>query len=238
MAVKYLSIKTVYRKPFNLISPFIIYVTCCIFFLASCNEQHQKSVSVKHLKSLRTVDTTWQKLNFLQMEEYFWQNRLKMAEDETIDLIIDLVEDKVVLEVKGVPLRNITYDVLKRDFRITGQDLVQWCASPFILIREESTIPKEPIRIRRLPEESSKIEEGYNLEFLNETGPVFIRLYFDRSIEVEFIEHGISIPDSLTKNFTRLNWMQITLNRDDIIAIFRALPTNAQMILRLEQSIF
>jgi len=238
MAVKSLSIKTVSNLRNIIVFSCLSYCLGLNFFISACNDRQALPIPIDSLIQLQSADSTLQKLYFLQMDESFWQNRIKLADDETIDLILDLVENKVLLEVKGVPLRMNRYDVLKRDFRHRGNSLAEWCASPFTLLREEASTPKEPIRIRRLPEETSKIEEGYNLEFLDETEPAFVRLYFNRSLVVELIEHDISIPDSLIKNLTHTNWIQFTMNRDDVIAIFRALPETAQMLLRPPKTLF
>jgi len=227
MAVKSLFIKTVATLRNLLVFFSLLFCVVPACFIFSCSEQDQQSYSIDSLKQLQHVDTLRQKLFFLQMEEKFWKNRIKLADNKTIHLIVDLVENCVLIEVKGVPLRVSEYDILKRDFQTAGQSLVKWCSNPFTLIREESSTPKEPIRIRRLPEETSKIEEGYNLEFLEETEPAFVRLYFDRSLVIEFIEHNISIPDSLIKNLPDTNWIQFTMARQDIIATFRALPDRA-----------
>ena len=204
----------------------------------SCTDKNNSAIPVDSLKQLSSKDSTLQKLYFLQMEENFWQNRIKIAEDESINLVVDLVENNVILELKGVPLRINKYIELKRDFQHTGQDLADWCAAPFTLVHEEASILKEPIRIRKLPEESSKIEEGYNLEFLDETDPAFARLYFDRNLVIELIEHDISVPDSLIKTETDKNWIQFTMNKEDVIAIYRALPENTQLVLRPPKTLF
>lgn len=237
--VKSLSIKKVsHLRIFLKFTVLLIFCLGKILSLNSCTTQNDTHISVDNLKQLRSRDTTLQKLYFLEMEEKFWQNRITMAQDESIDLVLDLVDSKVILEVKGVPLRITSYTILKRDLRKFGRELAEWCASPFTLIREEASLPKQPIRIRRLPEETSKIEEGYNLEFLDETESAFVRLYFNRALVVELIEEDISIPDSLIKSEVNLNWIQFTMKREDVIAIFRALPENTEMVLRPPKSLF
>ena len=187
-----------------------------------------------HLKSLRRIDTTKAILLDLKKEEAFWSNRLRLAEDKSIDLIIDMVLKEIILEVKGVPLRHAEYTQSRGDIRQSAQELLQWSSQNFVLITDEASIPKEPIHVRRLPEETSKLEEGYDFNFVDDVPTVFVRLIFDHGLELEFLESEKSIPDSLIKLERRKNWLQFTMNRSDIIAVYRALPENTNMLLRLD----
>jgi hypothetical protein len=217
----------------NFFQYLIILIIFGLSYLA-CREQSNNTINVLHLKSLRSTDTTKAKLLNLKKEEAFWSNRLRLAEDKSIDLIIDMVQQEIILEVKGVPLRHARYAQSRGDIRQRTQELLQWSSQNFLLIRDEASIPKEPIHIRRLPEETSKLEEGYDFNFVDDVPTVFVRLNFDPDLELEFLESGKSIPDSLAKFERRKNWLQFTMNRSDIIAVYRALPENTIMLLRLD----
>ncbi|MDZ7268539.1 MAG: hypothetical protein ONB48_12445 [candidate division KSB1 bacterium] len=196
----------------------------------------------------------------LAIEEAFWQVRYQMSKSDSIGLVVNLSDSLVILEVKGVPLRQcriIRYDRSDAlDHLAAKGRLRQWLASPFILQRELATLPKAPIRIIEAPKDTIEAEQR-KTEIPIEDRDVHFTWEFDRNLTVVVEQEQTpswegrlqklwyetkrtwnttaATIDSLTRRRLPEHrfWIALELNRDDAKAIYRALPKHASLALHL-----
>ena len=203
-----------------------------------------------------------EKRKTLQSEEKFEQVRLQLAGSGEICLSVDLREGVVTLEFKGIPLRQCKIQSYKmsdsiRRLRAKGQ-LSQWLDTSFTVQEEWATIPKAPIRIKEAPKSAEEAEQAPPDDVPVETQDVNFTLQFDRNLTLSVKQIQPSsfskrwqntfsdlrqtlrtTGEALRSLFPSKNWSQdhpwieLELSREDAKAIYRALPQNAEMALRL-----
>ena len=91
-------------------------------------------------------------LRRLKLDNLYWTRRLELAADKSIDLLVDLPANEVLLEMQGVTvfITPIIYhnnnDALLN--LCMSRELQDWLSKSFVLTSEWATITKEPIQIR------------------------------------------------------------------------------------------
>lgn len=196
----------------------------------------------------------------LENEKAYLQNRLSLAENDSIYLILDLPDSLLVLEIKGVPVRKnkiITQKVSQRFSLINHENLLPWIAAPFTLERDISTIPKMPIVVKQAPKDTVEAAQSSSTPKPPEATAVFFTLYFDRNLVIEIEqadppqeEDLKEIKDYRSKKRKESNRSVFNTLRDpqqadqpmrislvvseaDARAIYRAIPTKTHLILKL-----
>jgi len=202
-----------------------------------------------------------QKMAALEIDQAFLQTRLELSKEDSICLIVDLLDSTANLEVKGVPMRRckiLRYRSSGLARRLRGQGrLHQWLATPFVLQEQLATLPKATIRIKEAPKDTIEANESKGEDLPIEQRDAEFTLHFDRNLtlSVEQIQ-----PPSFSgrlrefwydvrRNFNEARdavtalmhlqlpqhrmWIEIELSREDAKAIYRALPTRAGLALRL-----
>lgn len=197
----------------------------------------------------------------LKVDEAYWQARLKLAQSNAIQLAIDLRDSVVSLDIRGVSVHQAKIHKFKISRAIKRMEaqgrLHPWLVNGFTLQKELATLPKAPIRIKEAPKDTIEASESAGEELEIENRDVHFTWHFDRQLTV-FVEQvqTPSLAGMLSKawyNFRRsvggagetlLNlvqlklprhrlWIELELPRDDAKAIYRALPKNAGLALRL-----
>jgi hypothetical protein len=227
-----------------------ISVLSCILILTgySCSSNQEKE-TVKTEDGNTTLQTTLivqdpveKKITDLKIEKLFWNNRLKMAQDESFDLSLDLVDSVIFLEIKGVPLRKCKideYHIADNLMNLKFQpEILQWLGQPFILQSEWADIPKEPIKIRHISPQDTSQEDV--LEMLEEDiQEANLVLRFNRNLtlhigqQIEVINSTSYRYKDLAKNTLQGKYeIMLALNMIDTKAIYRALSTESELTLR------
>jgi hypothetical protein len=201
------------------------------------------------------------KMLALEIEQAFWQTRLRLAKSDSISLAINLVDSTVSLDIKGVPVRICKihrYKTSGATTRLRAQGrLLQWLSQPFILQKELATLPKAPIRIMEAPEDTIEANEMAAEEPQIEKRDVHFTFHFDRHLSVSVnqvqrpsfagrvqkvfynLRRSFSAAGNAVISLFRLQlpehriWLELELSREDAKAIYRALPPQARMALRL-----
>ena len=144
-----------------------------------------------------------------------------------------------------------------RRLRAKGQ-LLQWLDTSFTVQEEWATILKAPIRIKEAPKSAEEAEQAPPDDVPVETQDVNFTLQFDHNLTLSVKQPQPSsfskrwqntfsdlrqtlrtTGEALRSLFPSKNWSQdhpwieLELSREDARAIYRALPTNAEMALRL-----
>lgn len=202
-----------------------------------------------------------EKIVALEIEEAFWQARQRLAKSDSINLSVDLADSVVRLEVKGVPVRICKihrYNCSDAVNHLRGRGrLAHWLSAPFILQKELATLPKAPIKIKEAPKDTIEASESTGEELPVEQRDVHFTLHFDRNLTIVVAQiQTPSFRGWLRKIFYGLRRsagtagealfalarlklpqhrieIELELTREDAKAIYRALPPNSGLALRL-----
>ena len=191
----------------------------------------------------------------------FWKNRLKMAKKDSITLAVDLPDSLISIDIKGVSVRAckiLEYDIspVLRYAKEKGA-LNSWFADSFFLQDYWATLPKAPIKVKEAPADTNEAKEMVDATPPVEKQDVRFILQFNKNLIIQvdqteafiftgwFEKHFRNLQFRLEKGFefiytmTKLKWpepelrIKIKLSQSDAKAIFRALPENAEAVIRL-----
>lgn len=201
------------------------------------------------------------KMATLEIDQAFWEARLLLAKGDSISLSVDLIDSVASLEVKGVSMRHckiLRYrrsGVIKR-LRAQGR-LQPWLSKPFVVQKELATLPKAPIRIKEAPKDTIEASESKGQDLPIEHRDAEFTLHFDRNLTLVVEQAQTpSFKGRLRKiwydwrrifgdaggalvSLAHLQlpqhriWIEIELSREDAKAIYRALPSQTGLVLRL-----
>lgn len=182
------------------------------------------------------------KIRRLEIDNLYWKNRIEMANDKSIDLLIDLVSPEVSLEIKGVlvynaPVKNYIISS-SLNSELANRSFKEWLNAPHLLKNEWASVAKEPIQIRAIGPRS----EGENIlthfrDFEAEKESHIILNYSNRlTIILRQIE---LVADSLkAANVPMVDdpyVLEMFLSKTSVNTIYRALETgSSQLALRVK----
>ncbi len=179
-----------------------------------------------------TYQTEIQQIRRLEIDNSFWRQRIDMAQDKSIDLLVDLHRKEMSIEIGGVLVytSNMYNYILNTNLKnvLYREDYLSWLKMPRTLENEWASIAKEPIQIRDIrprSENESVLTHFRNPEAERES---YIKLYFSGQLEI-VLRQVDSVPDSLratdipvTKNEYVL---EMFVSKTTANIIFRALVT-------------
>jgi hypothetical protein len=197
----------------------------------------------------------------LFIEKAYWKNKVRLAKEDSIALSIDLIDSLIFIEMQGVVLRKCKiqkYD-LNWSLKYFKQhpNFLSWLKTSFILQGDSASITKVPIKVIHAPE--SPIDAAKLLAKIlpQEEPKVKFWLKFDRNLQFQFRQADsldllenretnvyysdilsgnklTSLPTSMKEYFpSREYQIDIILSHEDAKAIYRALPRQAQLALRM-----
>ncbi|MBP6872980.1 MAG: hypothetical protein KBC43_13300 [Bacteroidales bacterium] len=193
-------------------------------------------------------------------ERAYLKNKLSLAEKDSIYMVLNLQDSALILEIKGIPVKKarlIDYEISNRFALINHENLLPWISSPFLLERDLSTIPKEPIIVKQAPKDTIEAAKMNTKPAPPDSTNVFFTLYFDRNLELEIEqadppEKGLSEKVetylNLKKNESTRSVFQIlskprqtdqpmkiklVISEIEARAIYRAIPAQSRLILKL-----
>jgi hypothetical protein len=193
-------------------------------------------------------------------EKAFQQNRLSLAEKDSIYMVLDLPDSLVILEIKGVTVKKtkiLDMEISNRFALISHENLLPWMAEPFTLERDLSTIPKSPIVVKQAPKDTIEAAKTSSAPRPPDTTGVFYTFYFDRNLLIEVEQanppeedvmervkayRSIKRDESYRSVFQMLKkpqqtdqpmMIKLVVSEVDARAIFRAVPTKTHLILKL-----
>lgn len=200
------------------------------------------------------------KLVDLRRKEILFHSRFELASDDSTYLILDLINNTAVLELKGIVLHEckIIHSEVSNSFKSYPIDaLLNWMSEPFVLKNVESTIPKitfiEKIAPKDTLEANKMVTEPKEIKLED----VFIVMDFERNLRVVISQSEEPDPDGKKiitnlrrkydkieisrsiKALTKFNrepvkpQIEIVLSKSNATILYKALPFNPRMILRL-----
>jgi hypothetical protein len=200
------------------------------------------------------------KLFELRKRENLLHSRLILANEDSMYLVLDLINNNAILELKGVSLhecRIIDSHISNSIKMYHTEALLNWMAEPFMVKRVEATIPKISFVEKIAPKDTIEANKIAVEPTLKRLGDVFIVMDFDRNLRLvisqsekpdidgeklisalrwkyQHIEITRSLQ-SLTKfnRQTAMPQIDIVLPKSDATILYKALPLNPKMILRM-----
>ncbi len=194
----------------------------------------------------------------LLIEKTYKEALLKLSEQDSIQLIVNLHDSLVCLSIKGVIIHethvnDILVDKVLR--RLPGREFVKLFSQPIAVLSQTASIDKEPIVVRDAPKDSLEASlTAYKPDTLIQN-PAFLMIRCDFGIKlileqypnsgfhdkwVRFIFRSkLWIKNVLTSivrffSFRKQEYnptIIIKMPVDDLRAIYRALPLKASVVL-------
>jgi hypothetical protein len=173
----------------------------------------------------------------LKIDNVFWANRLKLARDESIDLLVDLIDNQISLEIRGVlvykaSIRNYVMSESLRNL-IISDNYLDWLQEPGLLNKEWATIAKEPIQIREIKTDGavdsslSRIRDPEadveSIVLLNFSNQLALKLR-----QIESVQDVLVLPDSTHSANPYL--LEIFTSKNSVNTVFRALNCNSSQL--------
>jgi len=182
------------------------------------------------------------KIRRLEIDNLYWKNRIEMANDKSIDLLIDLVSPEVSVEIKGVlvysaPVKNYIISS-SLNSELANPSFKEWLNAPHILENEWASVAKEPIQIRAIGPRS----QGENMltHFRDSEAEKESHIILSYSNRLTIIMRQIElVADSLkAANIPIVDdpyVLEMFLSKSSVNTIYRALETGtSQLALRVK----
>lgn len=196
----------------------------------------------------------------LEKEKAYQSNRLDLSGKDSVYFILNIPDSAIILEIKGIPVRInkiLEMEISNRFQLINHENLLPWLSEPFTLERDISTIPKSPIVIKQAPKDTIEAAKTSTAPAPPDSTDVYYTLYFDRNLVLEIEqanplgkgnvekvkdykktkrkESNRSVIETM-RNPQQANQpltFKLVLSDSDAKAIYRAIPAQSHLILRL-----
>jgi hypothetical protein len=190
----------------------------------------------------------------------FRESRLIMSESDSIGLAVNLPDSTISVEIKGIILHAAKIESYKvgRLFRaLENQTYLNLFSSPLRIELHNATIAKEPVIIKKAPKDTIEAAKALVLPDTMQKKPAFIvftlnngfRLFIEQEKTGSFkaakkrilFRAGNQLKQA-GENFLYMLRFQIPpynpvirihIARDDAVAIYRALPENALVTIKI-----
>lgn len=199
----------------------------------------------------------------LRKESAFWQSRLAMAKSDSICVTIDLVDSLVFLELQGVVVHSAPikrYYKSELFEALKPEAILNIISQPATVLAHEASFSKEPIKLKKAPKDTIEANAAVVQEAIEKKQaveekekPLFYNLSLNNGVHITFSqEHSEgwkAIPFFIKQKFEKIekNSLQLTkfklpeytpgimieMTREDVASIFRGMPSNASVALRL-----
>lgn len=196
----------------------------------------------------------------LKKSEYLLRNRYNLSSEDSIYLVLDLVNKVARLEMKGIPLHDcqIKQQWISNSIKMSRSDaFLRWISQPFVVKNVDATIERVQFLVKNAPKDTIEANKMETQPAPRRTEDVYIVMNFDRDLQLIIQQAEISEGEDLAriesikkrlvkreieksvKSITTLNRdvvaprIVITLSKTDAITIYRALPQKLKMVLKM-----
>lgn len=208
-----------------------------------------------------TQQTEVQKIIQLEKEKNFEKNRLDLANQDSIYMVVDIPARKLAIEIKGVQVRTASILRVEMDQKIalfSHERLSPWLNEPFSLKKFISTIPKIPIVVKEAPKDTIEAQKLSTKPLPPDSSVVYTSLYFNKNLILEinqdappqerelpkvqeYFAKTLEFSPKLPAWKNLLNpaaidqplTIKIIVSAPDARAIYRAIPTRTNMVMKL-----
>jgi hypothetical protein len=197
----------------------------------------------------------------LENEIAFQRSDINLANSDSNYLIIDLIDSMMYLELKGIRLQEskiVDFSVSNFIAKLDPQILNNYISKPFNVERTVSTIEKMVLKTKIAPKNEEEAIAQLQADTIKEKLD-FVRYtyYLDRDLEIEIVQDSINSEDYIKENkdillkrkietlkeivnsaieFKSIKYtpsIKIVLQQKDARTIFRSMPYNGMIALRL-----
>jgi len=202
-----------------------------------------------------------QKLIDLEISKKFWENKIKLADQDHYNVFINLSDSLVSLEMSGITAHDskiLNFEIAENiRLQRRNKDIVGMFREPFHLLDEWASIPKDPLRVKDISGYQWNPDSLNFVPSITDTKFVFIVLKCSGNFSIMISQRAVigkmpsyinpdpmkrfnsimnkkDIPESIPFfPLIQKNWIGIEIPRSDAIAIFRALMENSLLVLCL-----
>ena len=196
----------------------------------------------------------------LVKEKIFKEALLKLAESDSIQMVVDLSDSTVNLSIKGVIIHRTKARKIETDRFFRKMPLIQQAkvfSSPLNVQSQFATIVKEPVVVRHAPKDTQEaalnawmpdtliqnpafvcfsVEYGLDLIFEQEENPTFHDHWrkFSFYSRLRFQKAVRAVPDFVLLRKQEYHpTITMDIPVDDLRAVYRALPGKALVVINL-----
>jgi len=196
----------------------------------------------------------------LRKKEFLLQSRYTLANDDSMYLVLDLVKNLAILEIKGISLHEcplLEVHISNSIKMYHTEALLNWMAEPFQAKRIDATIPKISFIEKIAPKDTLEANRMVAEPVMPKLGDVYIVMDFDRNLRLVISqselpdEEGKKVISALRKKYNKIEiarsvnsltkfnrepvkpQIEIVIPKSDATILYKALPLNPGMILRM-----
>jgi len=196
----------------------------------------------------------------LKKNENILRSRYNLSSEDSIYLVLDLINKIARLEMKGIPLHDTDIQEIwiSNSIKMYQTDaLLHWISQPFVLKNTVSTIERIQFLVKNAPRDTIEANKADAIPVPRRTEDVYIVMNFDRNLQLVIQQSELSVGedkqkiDSLKSVFFKKDAEKsiralsifrrdaaipkiiITLPKSEAITIYRALPQKLKMVLRV-----
>jgi len=196
----------------------------------------------------------------LRKKEILLQSRLTLATEDSTYLVLDLRSNTAILELKGVSLHecHIIESHISNSIKMYPTEaLLNWMTDPFVVKHIEATIPKIVYIEKIAPKDTLEANKMVVEPKSTKLEDVYIVIDFDRNLRLVITqsekpdEEGEKIISAMRQKYQKIEMsrslksltkfnrepvkpqIDIVIPRSDATILYKALPLNPRMILRM-----
>lgn len=196
----------------------------------------------------------------LRKKEVLLQSRLTLAKEDSMYLVLDLIDNIAILEMKGIPLHEchiLDADISNSIRMYHTENLLNWMSEPFQVKQVDATIPKISWVEKIAPKDSAEANKAAVEPAPAKLGDVYIVMNFERNLRLVIKQaekpddegkklisalrrkyQGKEIRRSLQSllKFNRepaMPQITIVLPKSDATILYKALPLYLKVIVRM-----
>jgi hypothetical protein len=200
------------------------------------------------------------KLFDLRKAEVLLHSRLTLANEDSMYMVLDLVNNTAILEMKGIPLHecHIIQSKVSNSIKMYHTEaLINWMSEPFVVRRAEATIPKIEYVEKIAPKDSIEANKVPVEPASAKHGDVYIVMDFDRNLRLVISQNeepdpeGKSLITAMRRKYQEsevrrsiqsllkfnrepvMPQITIVIPKTDATIFYKALPVRPKMILRM-----
>ncbi len=196
----------------------------------------------------------------LNKNKAFRDSRLIMSKSDSIGLVVNLPDSTVSVEIKGIILHSASikkYRAGRFFAALEGRTYINLFSSPLKIKLHEATIAKEPVIIKKAPRDTIEAAKSLVLPDTLQKKPAYIvftlnngfRLFIEqdktgsfKAVKTKILFRSGNQLKQAGENFLYMlrfkippynPVIRIHIARDDAVAIYRALPENALVTIKI-----
>ncbi len=200
------------------------------------------------------------KLFELRKREVLLHSRLELASEDSMYLVLDLINNTAILEMKGIMLhesRILESSVSNSIKMYHTEALLNWMAEPFMLKHAEATIPKIEYVEKIAPKDTIEANKVAVEPAAAKLGDVYIVMDFDRNLRLVILQSekpdddGKKIINAMRRKYQEVEvrrsiqslvkfnrqpsmpQISIVIPKSDATIFYKALPVRPKMIIRM-----